>query len=322
MKMRLSAVLVGLTLVMGAGFAHAYPDKPVTWVLGFPPGGVSDSGTRMLAKALGDRLGQPVIVENKPGATGIVAAEAVAAAKPDGYTIMTGSNGAMAANKFLQKKLSYYPLESFTLLGGVATSPLILVVPESSPFKTIKDLVDHAKKNPTKLNYATVGSGSAAHLVTEMFAQKAGIELTHIPYKGTSAAIADLLGGRIDLMFDFSIVVKPQLDVGKLRALAQTGATRMTNHMDVPVFADVGFSGVEFSAWSVYVGPAKMPKPIVDKLSAAFGDVLKDPAVIKYYADQGAIVLPGMNPDKLRSFVQSEQTKYKGIIERAGITPD
>ncbi len=308
--------------MMSACTAHAYPDRPITWVLGFPPGGVSDSGTRMLARALGERLGQPVIVENKPGAGGIVAAESVAAAKPDGYTIMTGSNGAMAANKFLQKKQSYDPLGSFTLISGVATSPLLLILPATSPHKSVKDLVDYAKKNPGKLNYGTVGTGSASHIVTEMLATSAGIHVTHIPYKGSTAAIADLLGGRIDFMFDYSIVVKSQLDAGKLRAIGQTGATRMVEHPDVPVFADLGYPDVQFFAWSVYVGPAGMPQPVVDTLSRALNDVLKDPAIVKYYSDQGAIILPDMSPERLRGFVLDEQRKFKEIIERAGITSE
>jgi len=315
-----AAALAAVTL-SGAS-AQDFPNRPLSWVVGFAPGGISDQGARTVAKTLSEKLGQTVIVENKPGAGGIVAAEYVANAKPDGYTLLYASNGVMAANVSLYKKLSYDPLKSFTLIHGFGSSPLVLVVPESSPFKTVKDLVDHARQNPGKLSYASVGNGTASHLVSELMAKHAGITMTHVPYRGSAPGMTDLLAGRVDLMFDYSIVVKPQIEGGKLRALAQTGATRMVSHPDVPTFGELGYKDVQFAAWATLIGPAGMPQPIVDKLATAFNAALKDPGIIKYHDDQGVTLMPDVDGPKVRDFVISETAKFKDLIERTGATAE
>ena len=311
-----------LALAATGAIAQDFPNRPVTWVVGFPPGGISDQGARMVAKTLTEKLGQTVIIENKPGAGGIVAAEYVAGARPDGYTMLYASNGVMAANVSLHKKLSYDPLKSFTLVHGFGSSPLVLVVPESSPFKSVQELVEHAKKNPGKLTYASVGNGTASHLVSELMSMHTGITMTHIPYKGSTPGLTDLLAGRIDLMFDYSIVVKPQIQGGKLRALAQTGATRMVSHPDLPTFVDLGYKDVQFAAWATFIGPAGLPQPVVDKLAAAFNASLKDPAIIKYHDDQGVTLMPDTDGPKVREFIIKETAKFKELIERAGVTAD
>lgn len=320
------AIALGTLLPVVSWAPHAsaqtFPSRPITWVVGFTPGGISDNGARFVAKVFGEKLGQPVIIENKPGAGGIIAAEYVANAKPDGYTILYASNGVMGAFKYLYKKLSYDPLTSFTLIHGYGSSPLVLVVPESSPFKSLKDLVDAAKKDPEKLTYASVGSGTAQHLTPELMAKHTGIKLTHVPYKGSAPGMTDLLGGRIDFMFDYSIIVKPQIDGGKMRALAQTGATRMVSHPDVPTFADLGYPDVKFTAWATIVGPAGVPQDIVDKLGKAFNETLKEPAVIKYHDDQGVALMPDVGPAKLKDFIISEQAKFKDVIERTGASAE
>jgi tripartite-type tricarboxylate transporter receptor subunit TctC len=321
MKLHLSALLTAIIVTTTTAVAQTYPDKPITWIVGFPAGGVADIGARVLARAFSAKIGQPVIVENKPGATGVIAAEAIAAAKPDGYTIASASNGVMAANKFLYKKLSYDPLTSFTLLGGTATTPLLLIVPANSSFKTVNELVAYAKKNPGKLNYASAGIGGVGHLLTEYFALKADIELTHIPYKGAIQALPDLAGGQLDLTFDYATNIKPYLDGGKIRILAQTGTTRTKSYPDVPLLAEVGYPDVNLASWSVIVGPPSLPQPIAEKISRAFIDVFKDPAVVSYYESQGANILDDMDQQKLHSFIISEQAKHKDMIERAGVTP-
>jgi tripartite-type tricarboxylate transporter receptor subunit TctC len=302
--------------------AQDFPNRPVSWVVGFAPGGISDQGARMVAKTLSEKLGQTVIVENKPGAGGIVAAEYIAGAKPDGYTLLYASNGVMAANVSLYKKLSYDPLKSFTLIHGFGSSPLVLVVPESSPFKSLKDLIDHARQNPGKLSYASVGNGTASHLVSELMSKHAGISMVHVPYRGSSPGITDLLAGRVDLMFDYSIVVKPQIEGGKLRALAQTGSKRMVSHPDVPTFGELGYKDVQFAAWATLIGPAGMPQPIVDKLATAFNASLKDPGIIKYHDDQGVTLMPDVDGPKVREFIISETAKFKDLIERTGATAE
>ena len=323
--MKLTALFFGavalVTFAAGAG-AQEFPNRPVSWVVGFAPGGISDQGARMVAKTLSEKLGQTVIVENKPGASGIVAAEYVAAAKPDGYTLYYGANGAMAANVTLHKKLSYDPLKSFTLIHGMGSSPLVLVVPASSPFKSLKELIDYAKQNPGKLTYASVGNGTASHLVAELMAKHAGLSMVHVPYRGSSLGMTDLLASRVDLMFDYSIVVKPQIEGGKLRPLAQTGAVRMVSHADVPTFGELGYPDVQLAAWATLVGPAGMPQPVVDKLASAFNDTLKDPAIVKYHEDQGVTLMPDVDGPKVREFIAKEIAKFKDLIERTGVKAD
>ncbi len=321
MKLTLGAMAIAVAMVTNGASAQTYPDKPISWIVGFPAGGIADIGARILAKSLSAKLGQPVIVENKPGATGVIAAEAVAAAKPDGYTNASASKGGTAANPFLYKKLSYDPLSSFTLLGGVATTPLLLIVPASSPFKSVKELVDYAKKNPGKLNYGSAGIGGVAHILTEYFALRAGIQLTHIPYKGAIQALPDLAGGQLDFTFDYSTNIRSYQDGGKIRVLAQTGTARMKNYADVPLMSEVGYAGVDLSSWSIAMGPAGLPQPVVDVISRAFVEVFEDPAVVQYYDNQGSNVIGDMTPEKLRAFVVSEQAKHREMIERAGVTP-
>ena len=320
--MKLFAVLTAAAIASLVSFTGAraddFPSRPISWVVGFAPGGISDQGARMVGKTFGEKLKQSVVIENKPGAGGIVAAEYVAGSKPDGYTLYYGANGAMAASVTLQKNLSYDPLKSFTLIHGFGTSALVLVVPANSPFKSLKELIDYAKKNPGKLTYGSVGNGTASHLVAELMSEHTGVKMTHVPYRGSSLGMTDLLGGRVDLMFDYSIVVKPQIEGGKLRALAQTGAKRMVSHPDVPTFVDLGYPDVQFAAWATLVGPAGIPKPVVDKLAAAFNETLKDPAIIKYHDDQGVMLMPDMDGAKVREFYVKEIAKFKNLIERTG----
>lgn len=319
-KLRLMAVaaVVAHVFALPAAMADSYPNRPVSWMLGFAPGGVSDSGARFVAKVFSEKLGQPVIVENKPGAGGIIAAESIAAAKPDGYAILNASNGVMAALSTMNSKSTFDPLTAFTIIHGYRSSPLILVVPANSPFKTLQDLLEYARKNPERLNYGSVGPGSSSHLVTELLAQHGGVKLTHVPYKGSAPAVNDLLGGRIDLMFDFSILLKPQIDAGTLRPLAQTGAVRMAGHSAVPTFVELGYPEVQFSAWVALVGPAGMPQAVVDKLSVAFAETLKDPRVVKFHDDQGVVLMSDTGASQMRAFVIAEAEKFKRIIERTG----
>lgn len=313
---------LALSFSASAALAQDFPSRPPTWVVGFAPGGISDQGTRFVAKVLGEKLGQPIVVDNKPGAGGIVAAESVAAAKPDGYTMLYASNGVMGTHKFLYKKLSFDPLTSFTLIHGFGSSPMLMVVPADSPFKTLKDLIEHAKKNPEKLSYGSVGPGTASHLVAELLAKHTGAKFVHVPYKGSSPAMADLMAKRLDFMFDYSIVVKPQMEGGKLRALASSGETRLTSHPDVQTIREQGYPEVVLTAWATLVGPANMPQPVVDKIADAFSATLKEPSVIKYHDDQGVTLFPDMRGDKLKNFIISEQAKFKDIVERAGIQPE
>ena len=323
--MKLVAAIAGAIaslLVATAASRRTIQPAPITWVVPFPPGGVTDNGARTVAKVLSEKLGQPVIIENKPGAGGIVGTEYVVNSKPDGYTFLYASNGALVTYQFLYKKLSYDPQTSLTPVHGMADSPMLMMVRADAPYKTLAEFVDYAKKNPDKMNYFSVGNGSTQHLATELLLKEAGIKMAHIPYKGTSPGLTDLLGGVIDVMFDYAVVMKPQIDAGKLRPLAVTGAKRLANMPDVPTFAEQGYPGVVFTAWATIVFPAGVPQPIVNKLADAFGKSLEDPGVVKYFQDQGAGIMQGVRGEKLADFLATEKVKMKKIVEQAGIQPE
>jgi tripartite-type tricarboxylate transporter receptor subunit TctC len=323
--MKLSVAIAGALaalVVASSAIAQDYPTRPVTWIVPFPPGGVTDNGARTVAKVLSEKLGQPVIVENKPGAGGIVGTEYVVNSKPDGYTFLYASNGPLVTYQFLYKKLSYDPQKSLTPVHGMADSPMLMMVRADAPYRTFAEFIDYARKNPDKLNYFSVGQGSTQHLATELLLREAGIKMAHIPYKGTAPGLTDLLAGVIDVMFDYAVVMKPQIDAGKLRALAVTSEKRLAIMPDVPTFGEQGYPGVVFTAWATIVFPAGVPQPIVDKLADAFGKSLDDPSVIKYFQGQGAGIMQGVAKEKLADFLAKEKVKMKDIVERAGIQPE
>lgn len=321
LKAAIAGTIVSILAASGA-IAQDYPTRPITWVVPFPPGGVTDNGARTVAKVLSEKLGQPVVVENKPGAGGIVGTEYVVNSKPDGYTFLYASNGALVTYQFLYKKLSYDPQKSLTPVHGMADSPMLMMVRADAPYKTLAEFIAYAKQNPDKMNYFSVGQGSTQHLATELLLRESGIKMAHIPYKGTAPGLTDLLGGVIDVMFDYAIVMKPQIDAGKLRPLAVTSAKRLANMPDVPTFGEQGYPGVVFTAWATIVFPAGVPQPIVDKLADAFGKSLEDPGVVKYFQDQGAGIMQGVAKEKLVDFLAKEKVKMKDIVDRAGIQPE
>jgi tripartite-type tricarboxylate transporter receptor subunit TctC len=313
---------IAAIITAGAALADDYPNRPITWVVPFSPGGITDSGARTVAKVLGERLGQPVVIENKPGAGGIVGAEYVANAKPDGYTFLYASNGAIVTYPFLYKKLTFDPKTAFIPVHGMSSSPMLVVVRADAPYKTFDEMVAYAKKNPEKINYFTVGQGSAQHLLGELIQKEAGIKLTQIPYKGSAPALTDLLAGTIDMMLDYQSVMAPHIEAGKLRALGVSSDKRLAGMPEVKTLAEQGYPGAVFTAWSTIVLPAGTPQPIVDKLADAFAKTFADPEMIKYFADRGSNMMPGLAKEKLAAFFEDERVKTKAIIERAGIQPE
>lgn len=313
------AGLLALGLIAPAAAQQDFPTRPITWVVPFAPGGVTDNAARFLAKGVGDRLGQPVIVENKQGAGGIVGSEYVASAKPDGYTLLYGSSGPMSTIPATRKALSYDPIKSFTPLYGLSSAPLILVVNANKPYKTFAEFVEHAKKNPGKLNFASIGQAAAQHLAGELFAMSTQTEVVHIPYKNTPLALADILSGTIDFMFEFSVNVKPFIDSGQLRGLIVTSDQRLSSLPDVPTATDLKYPNMVFNPWSTVVMPKNAPKNVSDKLIAAFAETLKEPATLKYFETTGSQALPPLPGEKLTSFFESESAKLKGIVEKAKI---
>jgi tripartite-type tricarboxylate transporter receptor subunit TctC len=313
------AALLTFSLTASAFAQTDYPNRPITWIVPFAPGGVTDNAARFTAKSLGERLGQPIIVENKPGAGGIVGSEYVANSKPDGYTFLYASSGPMSTIPATRKTMSYDPVKSFTPLYGMAASPLVMVIAPDKPYKTFQEFVDYAKKNPGKLNFSSIGTAAAQHLTGELFGMATNTDATHIAYKATPIALADIMSGTIDFMWDFSIVMKPLIDGGKLRAIAVSGTKRLPSLPDVPTTVELGYPGIVFNPWSTVVMPKGVPQPIVDKFVAAFAEVMKEPATIKYYEDTGSTILPPMTGEKLTEFLISEAAKNKAIIERAKI---
>lgn len=318
----LPALIFSLALVLSTGAtAQKYPDRPITWIIPFAAGGSTDLNARVIAKALREKLGQPIIIENKPGAGTIIGAEALINAKPDGYTFFYGSNTNLVNYEYLFKKRSFDPKKDLLPFHGLLTLPPTLVARGDAPYKTLPELIDYAKKNPDKINIASPGQNSAPHLVAELFMAEAGIKMTHIPYKGAAPAMADLLAGVVDIIFDFPVGVQQHIESGKLRLLAVPSSKRLPNIPDVPTFAELGLPGVNFATWAVMVLPVGTPPDVVDTLSDAFGKSLQDAEVKKYFDDQGASLIP-ITKTELADFLASERIKMKQIVDRAGIQPE
>jgi tripartite-type tricarboxylate transporter receptor subunit TctC len=323
--MRLLPKLAGalaLLVVATCALAQDYPTRPVIWVVPFPPGGPTDSHSRLIARALSDKLGQPVIVENKAGAGGIVGTEYVVNAKPDGYTLLYVSSGPLVTYQFLYKKLSYDPQKALIPVRGVSESPMLMMVRADAPYKTLAEFVDYAKKNADKVNYATLGQGSTNHLIGELLQGEANIKMLPIPYKGNALALADLLAGTVDMAFDLAITMKPQIDAGKLRPLAVSGSQRLASLPDVPTFGEQGYPGVVLTVGAAIVLPAGTPQPIVDKLAEALGKALDDPGIVRYFDEQGATSMRGLAKQELADSLAQKRALVKKVVERANIQPE
>jgi tripartite-type tricarboxylate transporter receptor subunit TctC len=316
-----TAALVTAAIASGA-FAQNYPSRPINYVVPFPPGGVTDNGARTIAKVLSEKIGQTVIVENKPGASGIVGAEYVSQAKPDGYTFMYTSSGPLGGFAYRYKKLSFDPFTAFTPVHGMAYSPMVAVVNANAPYKTFKELIAYAKKNPEGINYYSTGPGSANHLVSELLMKAGGFNMTQVPYKGSAAAMTDLFAGVIQVVWEYPVVLKPHLDAGKLIAIGITSEQRMPLLPNVPTFVEQGYAEAVYTGWAIIAVPKGTPQPIVDKLAKAYSATLDDPAIVKYFEDQGAGIMQGYSGDKLRKFIDDENAKYKDLITRAGVEPE
>ena len=321
---RITAALISAFLAVCAiGRANAaddYPNRPISFVVPFAAGGSTDVNARFLARFLKDALGQPVIIENKPGAGSLIGAEYVAKAKPDGYTFLYGSNSNLVTFEYTAKHHSYNPRTGLLPFHGLLVAPPTLMARADAPFDSVPELVAYAKANPGKINYATPGYNSSPHLAMELFMGEAGITMTHIPYKGESLAGADMLKGLVDIIFVYPQPFQGLIESGKLRLLAVPGTQRLPNQTDVPTFAELGLPGVIYSNWAIMTLPPGTPAPIVAKLADAFDKVLKEPEVAKFFADQGATLMP-ITGKAITEFLDSERVRIKGIVTRANITP-
>jgi tripartite-type tricarboxylate transporter receptor subunit TctC len=300
--------------------AQTYPTKPITWVVPFTPGGVTDTTSRAISKKMGEVLGQSFVVENRPGVGGSLATEQVAGAAPDGYTVLYATSGTMAANLALYKTLKYQPLRDFIPVHGMFMSPTVLVVEASRPYKTVAELITYAKANPGVLNYGSAGPGTGTHLTSEMVQTKTGTKMTHVPYKGSTPALHDLMGGRLDLMYDYTVTLLPHIKSGKLRALAVMGAKRLPALPDVPTIGEAGFPGLESSSWSGIVVPAGTPQPVVKKLSEAMHKALTDKAVVAPFEEIGSQPLVDHDEAKFKAFIADEMKKWAEVVRVSGAT--
>jgi tripartite-type tricarboxylate transporter receptor subunit TctC len=298
----------------------AFPQRTITWVVPFTPGGVTDTTSRAIGKKMGEILGQQIVIDNRPGAGGSVGTEQVARAAPDGYTALYITQGTMAANLALYKGLKYDPLKDFIPVHGMFMSPLLLLVHADSPYKTVADLVAKAKREPGKLNHGSAGAGTATHLNGELFQDVAGVKFMHIPYKGTAPALQDMLGGRVDILFDYTSVMLPHVKAGKLRALAVMSDKRLDALPDVPTIVEAGYRGAMLSAWSGMGVPAGTPPEVVKKLADAMRAALLDKETVAYFVGAGSQPLVDMGEANFRKFIIDEQKKWGELVRNSGAT--
>ncbi|MYN13378.1 tripartite tricarboxylate transporter substrate binding protein [Pusillimonas sp. TS35] len=318
-KLAVGAVATAAAVAAPSAFA-AYPEQPIRLVVGFSAGGTTDVSARIIGKELGDALGQPVVVENRPGAGSNIAAEQVARAKPDGYTLyMVAVTSTI--NQTLYKNLRFDIQKDFDPVALAVKVPNVLVVNPKVPAKSVKELVDYAKANPGKMNFASSGSGTSIHMAGELFKQLAGVDVVHIPYKGSSPAVTDLLGGQVDFMFDNMPSAWPHVEAGKLRALAVTTAERSETAPNLPTMKESGFPTFDVSSWFGVLAPAGTPKDIVEKLNVAIREALKKPEVKKQLAQLGAVPAD-TTPEQFGAFIKSEVETWGKVVKTSGATVD
>jgi tripartite-type tricarboxylate transporter receptor subunit TctC len=315
MKRFLSALALSAAL---PAFA-AYPEKPVTLIVPFPPGGSTDTIARTLGNKMNAQFGKPVIVENKPGATGAIGATQVKRAPADGYTLLVASIGVYATNPFLQKNLQYDPAKDFDLLTVAVRAPNVLVVNPKVQAKNVGEFVEHLKKNPGKVSFASSGAGSSDHLTAALFWQRTGAMGLHVPYKGGAPAISDLLAGHADASFQNVNAVIGHIKAGKLKALAVTGDKRSAVLPDVPTLAEAGVKEVEVYSWQAVAAPKGLPKDVKEKIHGALTTALQDAQVKQNLESQGFEIV-GNSSEQFAKFLDQELARWKQVIEKGGIT--
>lgn len=298
-----------------------YPSKPITMVVVFPAGQAGDIIARVLAEPVSKTLGQAIVIDNKAGAAGTIGSAFVARARADGYTLLLSSTGPMAVAPHVYKKAGYNPLEDFTPIVSIGGVGYALVVPATSKFRTVADLIAAAKAAPGKYTYASAGSGSTQHLMMELLNQRAGIDTTHVPYKGLAPAYPDLIGGNLDMFFDTLPSVLPQLQSGKVRLLAVSTAARVPTVPDVPTVMESGIADYQVLGWYGIAGPAKMDPAIRDKLNAAIRQAIGTEAVKSSMAKLGIVPMVG-TPADFAKFLTAENKKFGDIVKNAKITID
>ena len=314
-----AAALIGL-LLAGTAFAQGYPSKTIRMVVAFPPGGIADFAARSVSHGLSDALRVPVVVENRPGAGGAIGAELVAKAAPDGYTVLVTSIS-HTINPIFNKKLPFDTRRDFAPVMLIADAPNILVLHPSVPARSLPELIGYARAHPGALGYASSGIGTSTHLCGELFKLMAKVDLVHVPYKGGGPAVADLLGGQVQMMFAPLPTALEHVRAGKLRGIAVTGAQRFAGAPEFPPMADAGLPGYEVSGWSGMFAPAHTPRAAIDRLAQETAKLLREPAIKERFLTQGAEPAVKM-PDEFAAFVDAELVKWRQLVEFGGVRTD
>lgn len=321
MNLRKIALALGLATAACTGAAQAFPDKPIRMVVGFPAGQSSDAVARLLAQKMGETLKQPVVVDNKPGAAGIISHELVKGVPADGYTILLGSSGPLAINPALYRKLPYDPMRDFEPVGQVVTAPSVLFVSANSPVNSLRELIALAKSKPGKLSYGSPGSGTTAHIVTEMMRKAAGIDAVHVPYKGSPPMITDVVSGQLDFAFESAGAIVPFAKGGRVKLLAVSSAKRLPAIPDVPTVEEQGLAGFDALSWNAMVAPKGTPPAVIDTLNAALNKALKDPGVVAEFAKMSSTPVTG-TPADLRRFLERELALWGKAVRDSGAQVD
>ncbi|MGF6768398.1 tripartite-type tricarboxylate transporter receptor subunit TctC [Paraburkholderia sp. GAS199] len=322
-RLRRAMAIAALSLPFCPVTGHAdspYPNRPIRMIVPFVPGGASDNLARALAAELTKKLGQNAIVENKPGAGTVIGSQYVAHAEPDGYTLLWAT-APLAINATLMKHLPYDTLKDLTAVVDVASSPEVLVVNKSRNITTLAQLIDTAKKNPGKLTYGSSGIGGSPHLATVVFANDAGIKLTHVPYQGSAPAVTAAMSGQVDMVIDTFLTCLPGIQAGTLIPLAQTEAKRASPLPNVPTMQESGMKGYQASAWFSLLAPSKVPKPIIDKLNQAVNEIIQQPKFQQLFAKQ-AIFMVGGTPEAAEAHLRNEVQRWQTAVKESGASID
>jgi tripartite-type tricarboxylate transporter receptor subunit TctC len=317
--LHLAVGAAALPALSRVAWAQTYPSRPVRWIVGYPPAGASDIAARLIGQWLSDRLGQPFVIENRPGASGNIGTEAVVNAPPDGYTLLL-VNAGNAINATLYDKLKYNLIRDIAPVAGIIGVPLVMQVNPSVPVKTVPEFIAYAKANPAKLNMASAGNGTPQHVSGELFKMMAGVNMTHVPYRGSAPALTDLLGGQVQIVFDTTLASIEYIRAGRLRPLAVTTATRLEALPEIPTVNDF-LPGYEASGWYGVGAPKNTPTEIIDKLNKEINAALANPKMKAQLADLGGIVL-ALSPAEFGKLIADETEKWGKVIRAANIKPE
>jgi tripartite-type tricarboxylate transporter receptor subunit TctC len=310
---------VASTLCTNAALADDYPSRPIRIVVPYAPGGGADSVARVVAKRVSETIGQPIVIENRGGAGSIIGTELVAKAEGDGYTLLLGQSGPISINPAVYQDLRYDPVKDFAPITMTTAYPYILAVNAKLPVQSLQELVALVKSKPGSMNYGTTGIGAANHLVTELFSSKAGLKMTHIPYRGTALAVADLIGGQVDVVFSDPISVLPHIQAGTLRALAVTSRERSPVVPEVPTIAESGYPGFDAIAWHGILAPAGTPPNVIKRLNSEIVSALQHPETKTLLVNQ-AMQTVGNSPEEFAAFIRQDIAIWKAVAKEADVS--